>query len=68
MNLLAAELPAGNLIGVENIAEILKDKFIKFTDNTVESKPKGVVFYGPPRTGKTVISSEIIKILKLFKY
>jgi len=33
----------------------------------VSKPPKGVVFYGPPRTGKTAISTEVINILKLFK-
>ena len=67
LDLLEYKLPKSYLIGMEKISKLIKDKFLKFTDNQVKSKPKGVVFYGPPRTGKSAISAECIDILRLFK-
>lgn len=49
-----------------DLVKILQKEFLNFTNNYI-SKPKGILFYGPPRTGKTFTCNIILDIFGLFK-
>lgn len=51
---------------MKKIYDKLNHDFLLFADSSVDM-PKGIVFYGPPRTGKTFTTSKIIEYLKLFQ-
>ncbi len=50
---------------MKDICEKIRHQFLIFSDSTID-KPKGVIFYGPPRTGKTFTTKKIIDNLNLF--
>lgn len=52
--------------GLSDLAEDIKLKLHNFTKPYLD-KSKGIIFYGPPRTGKTFTTTLIIDYLKLFK-
>lgn len=50
---------------MKEIYEKLNHEFLPFADSSID-RPKGIIFYGPPRTGKTFTTSKIIQFLKLY--
>ncbi len=52
--------------GVENLSAKLEKEMIAFI-NPLFNRPKGIIFDGPPRSGKTYTTTKIIKYLNLYQ-
>jgi hypothetical protein len=49
----------------QEIINKIQNQFINFTNHFID-RPKGVLFFGPPRTGKTYTSTKIINQLNFY--
>ena len=53
--------------GLDYYLEKIYDEFNGYLTSSVYELPKGILFYGPPRTGKTFVSKIILSQLKIFR-